>query len=189
MDNKPDVMPPADRLLGVIKRRGPQRIADVATALGITAEAARQQVVRLAADGLLAPETQRRGVGRPTQLWHLTEDGHARFPDTHAELTLRLIDAVRTELGEAALDRLVRVRERETLHDYRGALAGAATLAEKLACLAEIRSREGYMAEWRADAGGSCCSKTTALSAPRRQPVRASAVPNSRCSVPCWAPM
>ena len=44
---------PADRLLGVIKRRGPQRIADVAAALAITAEAARQQLGRLAADGLV----------------------------------------------------------------------------------------------------------------------------------------
>ncbi len=156
LENSAAVTPaaPADRVLGLIKRRGPQRIADVAAALGVTAEAARQQVVRLAADGLLAPETERRGVGRPTQRWHLTEAGHARFPDTHAELTLRLIDAVRAELGEAALDRLIRAREQETLRAYRGALADAATLAEKLARLAEIRSREGYMAEWRADAGG-----------------------------------
>ena len=156
LDNKLSVTASvaADRLLGVIKRRGPQRIADVAAALGVTAEAARQQVVRLVADGLLASETERRGIGRPAQLWHLTEAGHARFPDTHAELTLRLIDAMRAELGEAALDRLIRVREQETLHAYRGALAGAATLAEKLACLADIRSREGYMAEWRTDADG-----------------------------------
>jgi predicted ArsR family transcriptional regulator len=156
LDNSAGVTTPAaaDRLLGVIKRRGPQRIGDVAAALGVTAEAARQQVVRLAADGLLAPETERRGVGRPTQRWHLTEAGHARFPDTHAELTLRLIDAVRAELGEAALDRLIHVREQETLIAYRAALADAATLAEQLACLAEIRSREGYMAEWRADADG-----------------------------------
>ena len=190
LDNSAGVTTPAaaDRLLGVIKRRGPQRIGDVAAALGVTAEAARQQVVRLAADGLLAPETERRGVGRPTQRWYLTEAGHARFPDTHAELTLRLIDAVRAELGEAALDRLIHVREQETLIAYRAALADAATLAEQLACLAEIRSREGYMAEWRADADGflllenhcPICAAATACQGFCRAELR--------CSAPCWAP-
>jgi len=126
-------------------------ITDVAAVLGITGEAVRQQVVRLAADGLLASETERRGVGRPSRRWSLTAAGHARFPDTHAELTLRLIDAVRSELGEPALERLIGVREADTLRTYRDALAGAATLAERLARLAEIRSREGYMAEWRKD--------------------------------------
>jgi predicted ArsR family transcriptional regulator len=144
----------SDRLLGVIKRRGPQRVADLAAALGITAEAARQQVARLAADGLLVADTERRGVGRPTQIWRLTEAGHARFPDTHAELTLRLIDAVRAELGEVALERLIRVREIETLQAYRQALVGATTLASKLARLSKIRSREGYMAEFQQDADG-----------------------------------
>jgi predicted ArsR family transcriptional regulator len=151
LDNTP---PAADRLLGVIKRRGPQRIADLAAALAITAEATRQQLSRLAADGLVAPETERRGVGRPAQLWHLTNAGHGRFPDTHAELTLRLIEAVRSELGETALDRLIEVRERQTEQSYREALAGTNDLASLVARLAELRSREGYMAEWQQDAEG-----------------------------------
>jgi predicted ArsR family transcriptional regulator len=151
LDNTP---PAADRLLGVIKRRGPQRIADLAAALAITAEATRQQLSRLAADGLVAPETERRGVGRPAQLWHLTNAGHGRFPDTHAELTLRLIEAVRSELGETALDRLIEVRERQTEQSYREALAGTNDLAALVARLAELRSREGYMAEWQQDAEG-----------------------------------
>jgi predicted ArsR family transcriptional regulator len=144
----------ADRLLGVIKRQGPQRIAAIGVVLGITPEAARQQVTRLAADGLVVAETERSGVGRPTQRWHLTDAGHARFPDTHAELTVRLIDAVRSTLGEAALEQLIQVRVTETLQAYRDALRGVTTLAGKLARLAAIRSREGYMAEWQEDAGG-----------------------------------
>jgi predicted ArsR family transcriptional regulator len=37
---------------------------------------------------------------------------------------------------------------------YAGALDGAADLKERVARLAEIRSREGYMAEWRTDGKG-----------------------------------
>jgi predicted ArsR family transcriptional regulator len=144
----------ADRLLGLLKQRGPARTADLALALAIGVEAARQQLSRLADDGLVAPTTERNGVGRPSRLWALTPKAERRFPDAHAALTVRLIEAVRSELGIEALDRIVMVRERQALHDYQAEMAGAASLAEKVARLAAIRTREGYMAEWRQDPGG-----------------------------------
>src|SRR6516225_10799221 len=91
----------ADRFLVLLKTRGPQTAADLGRATGVTAEAARQQLVRLAADGLVVATAQRRGVGRPAQVWGLTEAGNARFPDAHAELTAQLIRSIRAELGEA----------------------------------------------------------------------------------------
>jgi predicted ArsR family transcriptional regulator len=140
---------PADRILGLIKRRGPLRSADIAAILGTTAEAARQHLVKLADDGLVQAVAGKRGVGRPARVWHLTQAGHGRFPDTHAELTVRLIDAVRSTFGEEALERLICAREAETRRAYALALADAATLRARVARLARIRSREGYMAEWR----------------------------------------
>ena len=143
-----------DRILGLIKRRGPLRSTDVAAVLGTTPEAARQQLVKLADDGLVEAMIEKQGVGRPARYWQLTQAAHSRFPDTHAELTVRLIDAVRSTLGEAALEQLVRVRQEETERSYADALSGATTLRTRVARLAEVRSREGYMAEWRADADG-----------------------------------
>jgi predicted ArsR family transcriptional regulator len=144
----------ADRTLGIIKRRGPQRAADLASALGVTAEAARQQLVQLAQAELVSSETSKRGVGRPSQVWSLTAAGHARFPDTHAELTVQLIGAIRGELGERALDRIIGARQEGIRQSYRAALEGARTLGTRVARLAEIRAREGYMAEWRRDGDG-----------------------------------
>ena len=148
-NSAPTVHPGADRLLMALKTRGPQTTADLGAALGITGEAARQQLTKLAADGLVEARAEARGVGRPSQLWSLTGAGHARFPDTHAELTVQLLHSIRTVLGEEALDRLIAAREAETRAHYAAALAGAATLQERIARLAAIRSREGYMAEWR----------------------------------------
>jgi predicted ArsR family transcriptional regulator len=144
----------ADRLLGIIKRRGPQRAGDLGRALGITAEAARQQLLQLADAGLVASEALKRGVGRPSRLWSLTAAAHARFPDTHSELTVQLIDSIRETFGPAALDRIIRGRQNEIRRAYRAALEGARTLAARVARLAEIRAREGYMAEWRREGGG-----------------------------------
>ena len=143
-----------DRLLGIIKRRGPQRVRDLGRALRITAEAARQQLRQLVDAGLVTSETVRRGVGRPSRLWSLTAAGHARFPDAHAELTVQLIDAIRETFGDAALDRIIRGRQEEIRRGYHAALEGARTLAARVARLAEIRAREGYMAEWRKDGDG-----------------------------------
>lgn len=144
----------ADRLLGIIKRRGPQRAGDLGNALGVSAEAARQQLLQLAEAGLAASQPLRRGVGRPSRLWSLTAAGHARFPDTHSELTVQLIDTIRQTFGPGALDRIIRERQNEIRRGYRAALKGARTLAARVARLAEIRAREGYMAEWRKDRDG-----------------------------------
>jgi predicted ArsR family transcriptional regulator len=143
-----------DRILWLLKRRGPLRSADIAAALGTTAEAVRQQLTKLTGTKLVAPVAEKLGLGRPARVWHLTTAAHSRFPDTHAELTVRLIEAVRSALGEAALQRLVSVREQETRCAYRAALAGATTLRARVERLARLRSHEGYMAEWRADAQG-----------------------------------
>src|SRR5262249_20712113 len=96
--------PTRDRLLLLLKTPGPHTAADLGAVLGVTGEAARQQLLKLAADGLVEATAAPHGVGRPAQVWGLTEKGHARFPDTHAELTVQLLQAVRSELGEKALD-------------------------------------------------------------------------------------
>lgn len=142
---------PVDRFLLLLKTRGPQTSAESGTALGITDEAARQQFVKLAREGLVEGVSASAGVGRPTQVWHLTPAGHARFPDAHADLTVQLLNNIRTELGEAAMDKLIAARETQTRINYLAETADATDLPERVARLAMIRSREGYMAEWQAE--------------------------------------
>jgi predicted ArsR family transcriptional regulator len=146
--------PAADRFLVLLKTRGPQTAADLGKAAGVTGEAARQQLARLAGDGLVVATAEPRGVGRPAQVWGLTVAGNARFPDSHAELTAQLIQAIRTQLGEDVLDRLIESRSAECRTSYATALEGAADLGERVSRLAEARTREGYMAESRAEGGG-----------------------------------
>jgi predicted ArsR family transcriptional regulator len=102
----------------------------------------------------VAQNARSTGVGRPSSIWNLTSIAQSRFPDAHAQLTVRLIQAVRSELGAEALDRIVLAREREARESYSAELQGAANLGERIARLAAIRTREGYMAEWRAEGDG-----------------------------------
>src|SRR5262245_1873642 len=144
----------ADRLLLLLKTRGPQTAAELAGATGTTGEAARQQLVRLAEEGLVAATAEPRGVGRPAQVWHLTQSGNARFPDAHADVAVQLIRSIRTQLGESTLDRLIDSRAPQAKIGYARELAGASDLGEKVARLAAARTREGYMAESWAEGEG-----------------------------------
>lgn len=145
----------ADRALLLLKTRGPQTTAALADALEVTGEAARQQLGKLAAEGLVEATTAApKGVGRPSQVWALTAAGHARFPDAHAELTVQLLEHVRGVLGEDALQKLISARQADTRRAYAAAMEDAAGVEERVARLAALREREGYMAEWRREGGG-----------------------------------
>lgn len=145
---------PADRILFQLKTRGPAETRALAGALGISRQAALQHLERLVVEGLVAHEDERRGVGRPRRVWSLTPAAQARFPDTHAQLTLEMLDAVRAEFGEAGLERMIVRREAATAKTYTEALAATASLEARVARLAELRTAEGYMADWSPDPGG-----------------------------------
>lgn len=145
----------AERLLLLLKTRGPLQATDAGKILGTTGEAARQQFVKLANDGLVVAAAQAKGVGRPIQLWQLTEAGNARFPDAHSELAVQLLRMVRTKLGEEALNLLIDTREQETRELYCQAMEGVQSIDERVKRLVAIRSQEGYMAEYQTQTDGS----------------------------------
>ena len=144
-----------ERILMALKMHGPLSSANLGDMLGTTGEAARQQLVKLASDGLVAATGEPGAVGRPLQIWRLTPQAQARFPDTHAALTVQMLDIVRTTLGPSALDAIVSARETQTLATYGAAMEDRISLRDKVAALADIRSSEGYMAEWREEADGT----------------------------------
>ena len=146
---------PADRLLFLLKTSGPQTAAELGRSLQITSEAARQQLLRLSAEGMVYTKSEVRGVGRPAQVYHLAPAAQRRFPDTHAELTAQLIGEIREVLGEDAMEKLIQVRETGTRKRYDALLSGEQSLARKIARLAEIRNKEGYMANWVKEKGES----------------------------------
>ena len=131
-----------------LKTRGPQTAAQVARRLGVTAMAVRQHIYRLQVESLVEFSDERRKVGRPARVWRLTSAAAERFPDTHGDLTVEIIGAVRATFGEAGMDKLLRERTRRQIEEYRARLRPAGTsIAKRAQALAEIRREQGYMAE------------------------------------------
>ena len=135
-----------ERLLYQLKSRGPQPAATLAGAIAITPMGAHKQLQSLQEQGLVSAHDEVDGPGRPKRFWALTPAGHARFPDRHADLAVQLIRHAAAVLGPGAVDRLIAAREQEQLAGYEAALAGLASLGARVRRLAELRSREGYMA-------------------------------------------
>ena len=144
------------RVLFILKTKGPQTAARMAKRLSVTAMAVRQHLAVLQAEKLIDFTDERRKVGRPARVWQLTPDAYARFPDRNADLAVGMLQAVRRAFGDEGLERLTAERTRQQADSYRARMAGSdAPIEERVATLARIRREEGFMAEWRRRRDGS----------------------------------
>ncbi len=122
------------RILITIKEHSAASISEVASALRITHEAARKQILDLQRIGWItsdcpAEEADSPAPGRPSAQYCLTVAGENLFPKNYAALTVRLVD----QFGPDALpgltdDAVRRLRER----------AAGPSLAEQVAAAREI---------------------------------------------------
>ncbi|SHL25610.1 transcriptional regulator [Chitinophaga jiangningensis] len=147
-------LPDNEQAVWILKTKGPLPLQALADALGVTTEGARFQLHRLAAEGLVQAATAVKGRGRPQQIWSLTDKGQAKFPDTHADLTVRLINSIRDTLGESALEAVIKSQQQNSIRKYNTELKQYPALKDKVAALAGIRNSEGYMAECIEDEQG-----------------------------------
>ena len=141
--------PEAGRRRAVLERLkldGPMDAEALAGLLGVSAMAVRQHLYSLAEEGLVDYDEEARPVGRPAKLWHLTPAADSHFPNGHQDLAVGLLGNLRQIFGEEGMEKLLRLRAQEQTDLYRSAMKPDASLRDRLESLAEIRSREGYMA-------------------------------------------
>ena len=145
-----------DRVLLQLKTKGEQTAAQLAHRLDVTPMAIRQHLAALEDEGLVDHAEAPRSVGRPAKLWRLTPAAAERFPDSHADLTVDLLESMRDAFGEQGLDRLLAVRAKRQLESYRSRMPGPdAPLDKRVAALSKLRREEGYMAKWSRARGAS----------------------------------
>ena len=142
------------RFLFLLKTHGALSTQRVGEKLGMTKEAARQMLHKLADEGSVQNTTNPTGVGRPQKVWQLTDKAQSLFPDTHGELTVQLIEHIRQVFGEGGLNRIIYARETATHELYRQLIPAQDPLADKVRKLAKIRADEGYMARWEKTESG-----------------------------------
>src|SRR5205823_15115931 len=114
-------------ILESLKRDGPLAIAQLAERLGMSGEAVRQQLVQLQREGWIEALHERepaRHSGRPPTRYRLTQTGDHVFPKHYDALTVAVIDAVASELGPAALERILSALTEARARQWEPRLAG-----------------------------------------------------------------
>lgn len=143
-----------EKALLILKKKGDMSISMIADEMDVTTEGARFHLLKLEKEGLVKSRSEAEGRGRPKQIWSLTDAGHSRFPDTHADLTVNLINMMRESLGEDAVEEVIKNHEERMRSRYANEIDDDANLETRIAKLAEIRTKDGYMAEYEQEGNG-----------------------------------
>ena len=143
-----------ERAVELLKTSGPQLLSSLAHKFEVTVEGARFQMLRLEKEGIVMSSKSVIGRGRPQQLWSLTNAGQSRFPDTHAALTVKLMEVMKETLGEQAVSKVITANGERGTSRYLSELEGITDLEQRILSFVEIRTREGYMAQFIKDQEG-----------------------------------
>jgi predicted ArsR family transcriptional regulator len=139
------------RLVERLKHVESASAGELAAEFGLTDTAVRQHLESLQSTGLVRRlDGAAAGRGRPAARWQLTIESGAAFADRHADLTVDILESIRTRLGEDAVDEVLAARAERQTEQYRRSV-GNGSVAVKVRRLAEQRTAEGYDAEVRAD--------------------------------------
>jgi len=144
------------KILGLLKMRGNLSSAKLADELGVSSMAVRQHLSDLESAGDVFSTEISQGKGRPAKRWGLTERANRHFADRHRELAIDLFEGLPEALGEEGLGDLLKRRGESQLELYRKRIDRSSPLSIQIEALADIRDQEGYMAEARIEADGSC---------------------------------
>ncbi|RKN84553.1 helix-turn-helix transcriptional regulator [Paenibacillus ginsengarvi] len=141
-------------IINTLKQNGATDAHQLAVQLGVTAMAVRQHLYDLQEKKLVTFTEEPRAMGRPAKMWALTAEANRLFPDGYADLTVSLIDSMKEAFGEEGLEKLLDIRARKQVAEYRKRVPEELPFKEKLLALAEARTAEGYMAEIMDDGAG-----------------------------------
>ena len=124
-------------VLDLLRRLGPQRVSQLASAMGVTVTAVRQRLNRLTARGFVDRQLVREGRGRPHHQYMLTEAGRRQTGSNFADLALALWKEIRS-IKDVEVRRGLLVRLSQRLADLYKAEIQGSTTAERMESLARL---------------------------------------------------
>lgn len=140
-------------ILTMLKTNGALTVSEMAKQLGITEMAVRRHLNTMERDGLIEAKLVRQAMGRPTNLYSLTENADDLFPKKYHHLTLDLLSELVADAGAEKVDSLFEKRKERLIHRYEDQIAGK-TLPERVKTLADIQNSNGYMVDWNESEDG-----------------------------------
>ena len=146
--------------LNELHRIGPKTVQDICAAIGVTATAVRQRLLRLQGKDFVSRDLSRSGRGRPRYLYRVTEKGLRQLGDNYGDLALILWREVR-KINDPGIREAITDRIRNALVSRLGRFADG-NLQERMRRLGDSLRGRGYDVEVGAGTGNSTGSSTAA---------------------------
>ena len=130
-----------------MKEQGDVTVADLAEKLEMAPVSVRHHLEVLQGENLIcSPRVRRHGtVGRPVQIYALTEAANAYFPRNHESLAVRMLNEVKGLLPE---DQVYAMLRRMAEREVQQAPAPSATLHERVEQAVDFLNQRGYLARY-----------------------------------------
>jgi predicted ArsR family transcriptional regulator len=139
--------PARERIVLLLKKKGPLSIEDLSGHMGITPMGIRQHLLSLERKGFVDYFAKRHGVGRPAFLYRLTEKADDFFPKAYHEFTLNALRDLERNEGRDKVEDLFRWRKERIIRERREALSNKKSLREKVYAIGDILESDGYLVE------------------------------------------
>jgi len=134
-----------DRVLEFIKRNGPVSVKALTDEIGITPMAIRGHLSKLEKEEFIRVDQVRQKLGRPLQVFSLTEKGEDFFPKNYDGFALELIEDLKNLDGGKTLEKVVHLREERMIQTLADALKGCKNPAEKMEAYCRFITEQGNM--------------------------------------------
>jgi predicted ArsR family transcriptional regulator len=135
-----------DIILRTMRARGKCSVVELATASDVSPVSVRHHLASLQAENLVTVEDERHGVGRPRQLFSLTETGLDQFPSRYVRLTNRLLDEIKESIPAGKVEELFSGVASTMAADVARRLDGL-PLKQRLERMVELLAEEGFEAQ------------------------------------------
>lgn len=137
-----------DKVLRTLLTHPRSTINELSSSVGISPISIRHHIASLQAENLVECEEERHGVGRPRQLFSLSEAGVEQFPTQYVKLTLRLLKRLKETMPTALVSNLFTQMAQELANDLASDVdITNLTFEERLALILELLRREGFSIE------------------------------------------
>jgi predicted ArsR family transcriptional regulator len=132
-------------ILQQLRERGQASVQDLSKALGMSTVSIHYHLNVLQREGLVETQAVRRSVGRPHNVYSLSDSARELFPQSYHRLADRLLDELKSHLSEHEISELFVRIAGEIAAEHSSALEGK-TLDQKVAVLVELLGEEGFLA-------------------------------------------
>lgn len=135
-----------DKILHLLKKEGSLTVSDLTKRLEITHMAVRKHLTIMEKDGMIQTKEFKQSMGRPMQLYSLTEKAEMHFPKNYEGISIGFLRDIEELYGAGSVQRLFEKREARLIHEYAVRMDSKEPL-QKMKEITKIQNEKGYMAE------------------------------------------